>query len=44
MADVVTVNIDVGGFHWNTLLGAMLHFVHIETDGVDTVGNELHTP
>ena len=42
-ADVVTLNFDISGFHGNILLGAVLHLMYIETDGVDAAGNELHT-
>ena len=42
-ADVVTLNFDISGFHGNALLGAVLHLMYIETDGVDAAGHELHT-
>ena len=42
-ADVVIVNFDISGFHAKALLGAVLHLMYFETDGVDAAGNELHT-
>ena len=41
-SDVLTVTLDISTFNQYAQLGVVLHLTHIEEDGVDALGQQLH--